>query len=57
MREEDAIRPKPFPSWVWVPELNYWETPIPLVKDDENQCYEWDEENQNWYKYPITGSI
>ena len=57
MREEDAIRPKPFPSWVWDEEIGYWTTPVPLVKDDENQAYEWDESTLSWYKFPITGSI
>ena len=55
--EEEAIRPKPFPSWIWDSELNYWTPPTPLVKDDENQAYEWDEETLSWYKFPITGSI
>jgi hypothetical protein len=57
MKEEDAIRQKPFPSWVWDEEIGYWTTPVPLVNDDKNQAYEWDEETLSWYKFPITGSI
>jgi hypothetical protein len=57
MGEENAMRPKPFPSWVWDDTLNFWTSPVPLVREDKNQSYDWDEETISWVKLPLTGSI
>lgn len=41
------IPPKPFASWVYVEDGNYWQAPVP-VPSDETKEYEWDEETISW---------
>jgi len=40
------IEPKPFPSWTLNEETCQWEAPV--VKPDDGQIYDWNEENQQW---------
>jgi hypothetical protein len=41
------IPPKPFASWVYVEDGNYWKAPVdhPMEEDKE---YEWDEKSLSW---------
>jgi hypothetical protein len=41
------IPPKPFTSWLYVEDGNYWKAPIPYPTD-ENKEYEWDERLVSW---------
>ena len=42
------IEPKPFPSWTLNEETCQWEAPV--VKPDDGQIYDWNEENQQSYE-------
>ena len=45
--DRDAfISPKPYPSWILNEETCLWEAPV--VKPDDGQRYEWNEETQQW---------
>lgn len=39
---------KPFPSWIWSEESNFWIAPIPKPEGD---WWSWDESNQSWFDY------
>lgn len=39
------IAPKPFPSWVMLPN-GYWDAPVPYPADQG--AYRWDETKQEW---------
>ena len=40
------IAPKPYPSWTLNETTCQWEAPV--VKPDDSQNYNWNEENQQW---------
>ena len=47
--------PKPYPSWTWDEEINYWKAPVPYPAPESEEAfledphfYRWDEENQQW---------
>jgi|TARA_R110000796_G_scaffold85077_1_gene184893 hypothetical protein len=40
------ISPKPFGSWILNEETCHWEAPV--VKPDDGQSYEWNEETKQW---------
>ena len=40
------IAPKPYPSWTLNETTCQWESPV--VKPDDGQTYNWNEENQQW---------
>ena len=40
------IPPKPFPSWTLNETTCLWDPPV--VKPDDGQIYNWNEENQTW---------
>jgi hypothetical protein len=45
--DRDAfIPPKPFPSWILNETTCLWDPPV--VKPDDGQRYNWNEENQTW---------
>jgi hypothetical protein len=41
------IPPKPFESWVYVEDENYWKAPM-SYPTDESKEYEWDEKSLSW---------
>jgi hypothetical protein len=41
------IPPKPFESWVYVEDGNYWKSPVPYP-EDETKEYEWNEDLMAW---------
>ena len=45
--DRDAfIAPKPYPSWILNETTCQWEAPV--IKPDDGQNYDWNEENQQW---------
>lgn len=45
--DRDAfIEPKPYPSWTLNENTCQWEAPV--VKPNDGQYYQWNEENQTW---------
>lgn len=43
----NIFRPaKPYPSWIWSEENLWWQSPV-ILEDDQKDYY-WDEDNNSW---------
>ena len=50
------IPPKPYPSWILNEDTCKWESPVPLpeIKADIDEQYDWDENTTSWILHTIT---